>query len=181
MLNFHTTLQTALRLTRHAQLMIIRTNFRVASPCVCRNYLVFWPRIKHLTRMLHKPSCNMRPQGRQLGFHRECRGAPRQRTLRCRPLTKWISRSICPEVLIAQACSHGCNKQVKRQQGGVTKSTKAERRFSPIDIILIPAAARHSNENREDAAPAAVETQLKNAGGLLPKSISTAFGVAAFL
>jgi hypothetical protein len=76
-----------------------------------------------LTRMLHEPSCNMRPQGRQLGFEPNCRGVPRQRALRCRPLTNGVptplvlrcisDQRICTGA-ICRLSFDGCQQDVQR-------------------------------------------------------------------
>jgi len=57
------------------------------------------------TRMLREPSCNMRPQGRQLGFGTNCRGGSRQRILHCRPQANGVPTSLVLRCLLHQ---HNC-------------------------------------------------------------------------
>ena len=57
--------------------------------------------------MLHEPSRNMRPQSRQLGSRSNCRGEPRQRTLRCRPLTNRVPTPFALRCLLHQRARTG--------------------------------------------------------------------------
>jgi len=84
--------------------------------------------------MLHEPSCNMRPQGRQLGYQPNCQGVPRQRTLRCRPLTNGVPTPFVLRCLLNQRTRTGAISRLTVRRQRSDRSQKSEDRSQKTGV-----------------------------------------------